>query len=357
MSEQQSDNLAHQLAAEFLRSQAGPMAEAASAWLLGHFPDINARYAPTPHECWKESLASRVRDLAEAIAMASPELFCAQVAWAKAAFVARGVPVSDIRASLTALREVAATHVPADDRPLVESYLARAERALAAAPDAPAPVLSVQSPHGELAARYLLALLEGDRPRACAMLVDAVPRLSLHEVHAHVIAPVMYELGRMWHLNEVTVAEEHFATATTLAGMSLLMARLPRRPSNGKTLLAACIQGNAHELGLRMVADTFELEGWRVVYLGADVPSDALAMAVRDFDASLVALSVTLHSQLQTLADAIALIRKAATVKIIVGGYALESAEAVRQLGADGYAKSAAESLKLGAKLCGLAEP
>lgn len=357
MDEEGDDFLCEQLAAECLRAEAQEIAQAASRLLIGRHPEIAQRYHPTPHEKWREAIAARVRDLADAMSVAAPKLFSSQVAWSKAAFVSRGVPVEDLRVSLLVMREVLHTHVPEDDREMVQDYIDQALEALEAAPDAPPPVMSMKSPHGELAARYLLSILEGDRHRACRMLMEAAQKLKLGDIYRHVITPVMHELGRMWHVGEVTVAEEHFATATTLMAMSQIVGVIPRKPDVGKTLLAACIQGNSHEIGMRMVADTFDLEGWRVVYLGQNVPSEDLVIAVRDFRADLVALSATLNSQLQTLGDAIAAIRGAEgpQPRVIVGGLALDLALGWKHLGADGYANSPEAALALGASLCGVA--
>ncbi|MFA6045778.1 MAG: cobalamin-dependent protein [Phycisphaerales bacterium] len=357
MSEHDGDILAEQLAAEFLRSQNRELAEHATRLMLGRHPEIARRYSPTPHDVWRGSLASRVGELADALSLAAPKLFSSQVAWAKVAFVTRGVPVSDITHSLEAIREAATKLVPQDDLELVQDYIDQAIEALERAPDSPPPEMSLKSPQGQLAAQYLLTLLEGERHKACQMLVDAVPQLSLHEVYGQVIQPVMYELGRMWHLNEVSVAEEHFATAATLMAMSQMLTKLPRKPSKGKTLLAACVEGNAHEIGLRMVSDTFELEGWRVVHLGANVPSEDIPLAARDFQVDVVALSATLHSQLQAMMHAIELVRRTSPpgLKIMVGGVALNQPQTWRQVGADGYARSPQEALDLGTRWCGLA--
>jgi MerR family transcriptional regulator, light-induced transcriptional regulator len=154
------------------------------------------------------------------------------------------------------------------------------------------------------------------------------------------------------------VAEEHFATATTRLVMARLNSNAACRPANGKTLIAAAVAGNQHDLGVQMVADLFEMDGWRVVQLGANVPAEDLAQAVEFYSANLVALSLSLATQLPTLQEAVSAIRarqRGATVKILVGGCGLgTSGELLKSSGVDGFAADAREAVACGNALVGL---
>ena len=146
----------------------------------------------------------------------------------------------------------------------------------------------------------------------------------------------------MWQTNEINVAEEHFATSTTKAILAQLRLRAPMQERNGKTLLAAAVMGNQHDVGLQVVADFFEMDGWRVIQLGSDMPVPDLAQAVEFYQPDLLALSVSLHTQLVTLTETIQAVRRGqrgAVVKILVGGPAFaEATDLAQQCGADGYA-------------------
>ena len=146
----------------------------------------------------------------------------------------------------------------------------------------------------------------------------------------------------MWLLGEINVAEEHFATTTTRLVMAQLHAREVCGPSNGKTLVAAAVAGNQHDLGIQVVADLFEMDGWRVIQLGSNVPADDLAQAVEFYDADLVALSVSLATQLTALEETIDIVRKnkrGVDVKILAGGCGMMGiAELARSKGADDFA-------------------
>ena len=105
----------------------------------------------------------------------------------------------------------------------------------------------------------------------------------------------------MWLTGEINVAEEHFASHTTKMVLAQLLSRAPLQPPRGKTLLAAAVAGNRHDIGLYVVADFFEMAGWRTIQLGADVPIVDLVQAVECFEVDLLALSASLNVQLATV--------------------------------------------------------
>lgn len=341
---------AHRFAAQVLRSTAGDIARDAAIILADQFPAVAARYQPGPIDHWTPALTARIGELADAIGAGRAELLEAQIDWSRAAFVARGVPIDDLRAGLLSLARAVPHHLPEDDHPLIEDFLKRA-LARTEISDGSAPErLTLSSPLAAKGAAYLLAILEGDRRRACELVVDATrDGLCLSRLYREVLTPVMHEVGRMWHLAEISVAEEHFATATTLTAMSQALALAHREPPNGRTLVAAAVEGNGHEIGARMVADIFEVAGWRSIYLGPNIPGEDLILATQDFKADTAALSVSLLSQVAVLADTLAAMRDrlgAAMPRTIVGGLALDTASDLwLQCGADAYARGPEEAL------------
>ena len=116
--------------------------------------------------------------------------------------------------------------------------------------------------------------------------------------------------------------------------------------------------GNQHDIGLQVVADFFEMAGWRVIQLGSDMPIPDLAQAVESYQPDLLALSVSLHTQLVTLAETIQAVRRGergAAVKILVGGRALvEAPDLAPSLGADGYAADPLDAVAQGNLLAGV---
>src|SRR5690606_28439305 len=155
-------------------------------------PDLAHRYGPLPSHKWRDCFRARIDDLAAALDARCPDLLGAQLAWARCAFAARDVPAEDLSAGCEALREAIGAAVAPEDRALIESYFARALEQAGRASGAVPGALAPDAPHGCLAARYLLALLEGDRRRALALVRDALAAgVPTRELHIHVFAPVL----------------------------------------------------------------------------------------------------------------------------------------------------------------------
>lgn len=195
---------------------------------------------------------------------------------------------------------------------------------------------------------YLAALRAGDRHAAFRVLDGALDAgASLSALYLDVVQPSMREIGRLWQENELTVAEEHLATAITETAMNRIFERVfVWRDERTPRLLAACAAEERHQLGLRMLCDLLEMEGWETTYLGASVPIESLVDLVRAREPDAVAISATIAPHLPRVRDAIGAIRAAPLPRqpvVIVGGRAFHGDAALaKRVGADLTATDAA---------------
>lgn len=346
-------------AAQILTAGAPALAAAATELMLERDARAAGQFGPDAFGAWRDNLADRVRQLAAAISVSRPGIFQDQVSWARTAFRARGLDEGALRLSLECLRDVLDAETPGPVAEAARECVGPAIESFRSAAAEPPARLTAGSAHGRIGADFLLAVLEGDRRRASRVVLDAVRAgMPARDAYMKVLAPVQQELGRMWHMNEVTVAEEHFATATTRGVMAQLQPLLEIRPPNGRTVVAASVEGNAHDLGLQMVADFLEMDGWRVIFLGASVPAGDVAVGVEIFKADLLALGVNLATQIGSLEATIRAVRSspAAGAKILVGGFIFQQDTKLwEELGADGAARDAEEAVAVGRRLGGLA--
>ena len=88
----------------------------------------------------------------------------------------------------------------------------------------------------------------------------------------------------MWQLDEITIAEEHFVSNTVVALIARIVALAPPAAENGRTVVAATLEGDPHDIGMQAVCALFEMDGWRLVPLGSGLPVDDL---VREMEARL----------------------------------------------------------------------
>lgn len=139
------------------------------------------------------------------------------------------------------------------------------------------------------------ALVAGDLHAAFAV-VDAAAQagLSPGELQGDLLAPAMDEVGRRWQCGEITVADEHLASAIATDVLVYLYPRVLTGPTGlrGRVLLATA-EGERHTLGLRMTADLLDGVGFETIFLGGDVPVDALVDAVLRHRPAVLLLSVS----------------------------------------------------------------
>lgn len=199
---------------------------------------------------------------------------------------------------------------------------------------------------------YLEAIRAGDRRRAFAVIDAALQgEVELGRVYVDVLQRAMREIGRLWEENEITVADEHLATAITQAAMARAFEGAYRWSAGPQhSLIGACVDAERHEVGLRMICDLLEMEGWDTTYLGATVPMDSLIGMIGRRKPDAVALSVAIVPHLPRLRMVIEEIRLLVREPpiIMVGGRPfLERPELARQLGADFTAGDAVQAVKL----------
>lgn len=208
------------------------------------------------------------------------------------------------------------------------------------------------------AAAYLRAVLANDSAAALRLVDDELAAgTSAALLQLHLIVPVQREVGRLWQDNQITVAQEHLATAISQLVIARLYSRLPRAESNGFSVLVACVEGEQHDMGARIGADFLEMAGFDVRFLGANVLPAKLVEALARQTPSLLGLSASLHFHLPGLREAIAAARTVAPLlPIVVGGGLLQAAPGLAdELGVEAFGASADELASTCRQLLGLA--
>lgn len=180
----------------------------------------------------------------------------------------------------------------------------------------------------------LEAALRGDHQvvrRACTTaLADGYP---IGGLVVEVLAPIQQQLGERWLTGEISVADEHRATAaldTVLAAVELELPSMPHAPP----VICVCAEGEWHAMAARMLALVLGSYGWPVVYLGPSLPAADLATMARETDAAAVAISTSTVAALPGAARCVrAIVNEARPV--LVGGHAFDAVpQAAAALGA-----------------------
>lgn len=303
----------------------------------------------------RQDLRHHVEFLGAAVGVAAPVYFIDYVLWLARVLEARGAPVQTLAESLRLLRRFLEQRLEPEALATACRYLdaalaaltARATGAEAATPRDRARMPEPFAAAGALA-RHLVA---GDTAAARAVVAEShAEGHGYVAIATHLFQPALYEIGRAWERNEITVAEEHLAAAIVQTLLVELFLKGPFQPPHGRRVLLAGIEHNHHVIGLRILADAYELAGWTAQYLGADTPTPALLAQVDRSRPDVVGLSASLVRQLPTLGRSIAALRAEFGGRcpvILVGGIPTNQFEGVwRHLGADGWGPDAEAALR-----------
>jgi methanogenic corrinoid protein MtbC1 len=175
----------------------------------------------------------------------------------------------------------------------------------------------------DLSGPLLMALLSGDESGVEEAFRKASGRgADLAVLARDLIAPALDEVGRMWHRGEVSVAEEHLATALVSRAVARRSAPLPEPPLGAPRLLLSCLAGEFHELGVKIVAEVARMAGWQAEMLGANTPRECAIRFIALHRPEAVGLSLALAAHLAECGKTVDEIRRASPeTKIVVGGY------------------------------------
>jgi len=131
-----------------------------------------------------------------------------------------------------------------------------------------------------------------DEHGAGAVLADALSLYSVEDVCIKLIQPALIEVGHGWVNGEISVAVEHFASSFTRARLENLFHSSPYNP-NGPLILVGCAPEELHELGAMFLSVFLRRTGYRVVYLGQNVPLESLAGMIDALKPQAVCISAT----------------------------------------------------------------
>lgn len=333
------------------------LAEAVTAEHYRQHPELEQRYGAKGREKCLQDAHYHLSYLSEAVAADRPALFADYVAWAKAMLAGRGIPAADLANNLQIFKQTLRQNLSQSSSLITSDYLDAGLTRLNAAENNPASFIRAsENSLAALARAFLDALLAGKRHVASRLILDAVENgTSVKDIYLQVFQPTQHEVGRLWQTNELSVAQEHYCTAATQLIMSQLYPHIFSTEKNGLTLVATCISGDLHEIGVRMVSDFFEMEGWDTFYLGANTPTPALLGTLKERDADLIVISATMTFHLGAVKELIHSIRNDQSlqkVKIIVGGYPFNVAPDLwREIGADAFSTDALEAVRVAENL------
>jgi 5-methyltetrahydrofolate--homocysteine methyltransferase len=163
------------------------------------------------------------------------------------------------------------------------------------------------------------------------------------------LVPAMNRVAELWQEETYFIPEVLRSAKTMQAGMEVLKPHLVTTDLLKPTKVAVgTVKGDRHDIGKNLVSIMLQGVGYPVEDLGVDVPAERFLQAARE-GAGVIGLSSLLTTTMPEMGNVVASLRSAGLrdgVTVIVGGAPVTQEFAVR-IGADLYAKDAAEAVQI----------
>ena len=193
-------------------------------------------------------------------------------------------------------------------------------------------------------------LLQGDEAGSWGVLEAALAAgAGPAQVYSEILGPAMASVGQKWHDGEISIADEHLATAIVMRLIGRMGPRFARKGRSKGTVVVTTPPGERHTIPSLMLSDFLRGAGFEVLDLGADVPVDALGGIVERIDGLVaVCVSSTRFKAEAAVRRTIKAVRKTAPdVPVFAGGGSIPDAATAAALGADGWADSGPGAVEL----------
>lgn len=218
--------------------------------------------------------------------------------------------------------------------------------------------ITEDNPQQDFAKKYLELLRNNNKMAASNLIVEeALSKMSVTEIYLNILEPVQKEVGRLWHSNEISVAQEHYISSVTQLVMSQLYSHFLSSGGEKGNIVTTAVGTELHEIGVRMVADLLEIDGFDTIHLGANTPNSSIVETLKKNRTTLLGVSVTLPIHLKELNQLVEMTRsdpELAKLKILVGGYAFnQNPELKEDFEVDAYSVNAQDAVKKANQLVG----
>ena len=170
---------------------------------------------------------------------------------------------------------------------------------------------------------YLREILAGKRKSALEIIMDAYRGgYPIPDIYMDIFQEALYEIGRLWETNQITVADEHMGTAITQYVMSNMYQHLEIADLQRGKLVMTGVQGELHQVGANMVADVLEADGWDVMFLGTNVPAEGVIQSIRQHGTELFGISSTMLFNIPKVIQLVEAVRTefGNSIRIMLGG-------------------------------------
>lgn len=330
-----------------LREAKRPVAEFVTDEFFRRHPDWLARYGERGRALGVEDAGYHIEFLAGAIECGSPARFEDYARWSSRMLNSRGIDPQFVAENFLQIGAELNRRLLDSSAETVSAYVEAGSVACYDQIARGAQAVEVEEASGgELAQTqrlFLEAILKGLRKAATNLALEALKDgHTISDVYVNVFQESQYQLGRLWETNEITVAEEHMATAITQYVIAQVYPLIKSADTVRGKMVVTGVEGEMHQVGANMVADVLESVGWDVRFLGTNMPHQGILRAVEEHGAGAIGISTTMLFNVPKVIHLVSSLRDrfgTENLRIIVGGAVFRSTpDLYLEIGADDYA-------------------
>ena len=203
---------------------------------------------------------------------------------------------------------------------------------------------------------YFNYVLNGDKKLATQLILDSArSKLNVKDIYFFILERSLKEVGRLWEMNIIDVSQEHYFSNVTQQIMSQLYPYINTKEKNNHSCVSLSVNGEFHNIGVHMVTDFLDAEGWKTYYIGSNIPTQNVIRAVQDRKANMLVISATMSFNLDAVSNLIKGVRSSReckNIKIMVGGRAFNiNKELWKLVDADGYSSTSEDAIRVAEQL------
>ncbi|GAN33233.1 MULTISPECIES: corrinoid protein [Candidatus Brocadia] len=193
------------------------------------------------------------------------------------------------------------------------------------------------------------AVIDMDIVRASKAAAEAIScKIDPYEAITDGLARGMEKVNELFENEEYFVPEILLCADAMYAGIEVLRPYLPKETAwNKKKVVIGVVKGDTHDIGKNLVKIMLDNAGFEIHDLGRNIPYAKFVDTAGELNADLVCLSTLMTTTMDGMQVVIEDLKKAGIPsRVMVGGGPISPGFA-GNIGADGYAKNAAEAVKV----------
>lgn len=144
------------------------------------------------------------------------------------------------------------------------------------------------------------ALMAYDEEAAELVVAEAFAMFPVEQVGEELFMPVLVDIGERWHRGELSITTEHFATNYLIQRLGTLLRSIPNG-TGGPLIWVGCAPSELHEVGSLLLGIYLRRFGYRVHYLGQNLPLDDFAEEVKRQQPAMLLLSASTEAAADSL--------------------------------------------------------